>query len=603
MPKEIVKLSDYVFQFLSKKGVKHVFMLPGGGAMHLVDSLGNCKKIQFVCNLHEQACAIAAEAYARFNNLGVALVTTGPGGTNAITGVVGAWLESTPCLFISGQVKRADLKKGFGVRQRGVQEVDIVTLIKSVTKYAVTITEPSLIKYHLEKSVFLAQSGRPGPVWLDIPLDVQTAMIEPDKLKGFDPKIIKSRSDALKIKRKVAKVIDLLNNSERPVILAGAGITLAGARHVFRQLIDRLGIPVLTTWPAMDLLPYSHKFLVGRYGSIAPRGPNFALQNSDLLIAIGTRMSMQTVAYDYNKLAPAAKKIMIDIDPYEISKIKRIIDFSIVCDAGDFIMELSSQKAKIKKKKRSFWLTCCKKWKSKYPVVLKEHREQKDAVSTYVLAEALSDVLTGNDVIATGSSGNAVEIFLLAFKSKNGQRVIHTRALSSMGFDIPAAIGACLGSGRRPTICVTGDGGFQMNIQELETLARLRFPIKFFVVNNRGYASIRNSQRLHFHRLTGADATSGLTLPDLVKVATAYGLTAKRISEQKNLKQKIKEILKISGPVICEVMAPTDEICAPRAISRTGPGGRMVSASLEDLWPFLERDEFLSNMIDVRDEK
>ena len=593
------KLSDYVFRFIADLGVKHVFVFPGGGAMHLVDSLGRCRDIEYVCNLHEQACAIAAEAYSRItNNLGVALVTTGPGGTNAITGVAGAWLDSTPCLFLSGQVKRADMMGSLGVRQLGVQELDIVSIVKSITKYAITVIDPATIRYHLEKAVYLAKSGRPGPVWIDIPLDVQAAMIDPESQSCHESEKIYGLEDVQSLASKVTTTIKLLNAAERPVIVAGNGIRLAGAQANFLSLVEKLGIPILTASLGRDLIPYSHELLVGKPGALAPRGANFALQNSDLLLAIGTRLDMATVGYAYDKLARGAKKIVVDIDPAEIAKIKPPVDVPIHADAKEFIKELLRQIDQIRSEGKPTWVAKCRDWKNKYPVVLPEHCACRDRVSMYAFADILSNILSEHDIIVPGSSGNAIEIFLLVFRVKAGQRLFHTRGLGAMGFGLPASIGACLASERKRTISVEGDGGFQLNIQELETLARLKLPIKMFVINNQGYASIRSMQRNYFEgRLVACDASSGLSLPDNIRIARAYGLITVRISDQTDLESQIRHVLDLPGPVICEVMAIPDEIRAPHLASIKKPDGSMISKPLEDLWPFLDREEFLSNMV------
>lgn len=601
----MIKLSDYVMQFVADQGVKHVFLVPGGGAMHLNDSLGKQRDIEFVCNLHEQASAIAAEAYGKVtNNLGVAMVTTGPGGTNAVTGVAGAWLDSTPSLFLSGQVKSADLKGDSGVRILGVQEIDIVSIVDSITKYAVTVIEPTSIRYHLEKAVYLARSGRKGPVWVDIPLDVQAALIDPDMLEGFVPfKEAGAASTAdpssSELVALVDKAIALLNEAERPVLLVGNGVRLAGATEAFTRLVDLLGVPVLTTWMGLDLLPEEHPLLLGKPGGIAPRGANFTLQNSDFLLTIGARLDMGLTAYAHDKLARSAKKIMVDIDASEIRKMKTDIQLPVCADANAFIEEMLRQSDRIIVRDRSPWLARCSDWKQRYPVVLPEHRdEDREQVSTYHFSEVLSDLLTGGDTVAPGSSGFACEIFLLVFKPKAGQRVFHNRGTGAMGFSQPAAIGACLANGRGRTISVDGDGGFQMNIQELETIARLNLPIKFFVVNNAGYASIRASQNNYFAgNLVGADATSGLTLPDLMKVAAAYNVPGVRIECPKDLAGRIQAVLDMPGPVVCEVMVAPDEIRAPRVSSMQRPDGTMVSKPLEDLWPFLDREEFYANMI------
>jgi acetolactate synthase-1/2/3 large subunit len=593
-----MKLSDYVFQRIAAQGVKHVFMFPGGGAMHLVDSLGRCKDLQFVCNLHEQACAIAAEAYAKVtNNLGVALVTTGPGGTNAITGCVAAWLDSTPCVFISGQVKRADLKGSLGVRQMGVQEVDIVSLVKDVTKYAITVMDPNDIQYHMDKALFLAKSNRQGPVWIDIPLDVQATEINIEECRKFDAHEFHVSENQENITQLASSCIDLINGSERPVILAGNGIRLAKAENDFLAAVDMLQIPVLTTWLGIDLIHDAHKLFVGRPGSIAPRGANFALQNADLLLSIGARLDMAMIGYAYQNLARGAKKIIVDIDSSEIRKISTHIDVPIVSDARVFIQELLKQKDRVKENKRGDWSRRCCEWKKKYPVVTQEHYKQKEFISTFAFSEMLSEELAETDIVAPGSSGNGVEIFLLVYKTKPGQRVFHARGLGSMGFGLPASIGACLGSGGKRTICVDGDGGFQLNIQELETVKRLQLPIKFFVINNKGYGSIRAMQKNFFGLLTGSDATSGLTLPDLISVASAYGLMALRISDPKDLRKQIANVLQLPGPVVCDVVVTPDEFRAPRLSSKQRADGTMVSSPLEDLWPFLDRDEFKANML------
>lgn len=594
----MVKLSDYVMRFIADQGVKHVFMLPGGGAMHLNDSLGRCPDLEFISNLHEQAAAIAAEAYARVtNNLGVALVTTGPGGTNAITGVAEAWLDSTPCLFLSGQVKRADLSRNLGVRQFGVQEIDIVSIVKPITKYAITIMEAESIRYHLEKAVYLSKSDRPGPVWIDIPLDIQAAMVDPETLSGFNPADMQPAFDPDQLQSQVAKTIELLNESKRPVLLAGNGIRLAGAKGDFRELVERLGIPILTTWLGLDLIPEIHPLFAGRPGAIAPRGANFTLQNSDFLLSIGARLDMAMVGYAYDRLARAAKKVIVDIDPAEISKMKIPVELPVQADARAFILELLHQSGSIEPNPRITWVKRCQDWKTKYPVILTEHRTQKDFVSTFVFSEAMSEELGENALVVLMSAGACVEAFILAFRVKEGQRIFHNRGTGAMGLALPASIGACLANDRQQTICVEADGGFQMNIQELETIIRLKLPIKIFVLNNQGYASIRTSQNRYFGRLTGADATSGLTFPDTIKVAAAYGFATKCISSQTDLREQIQQVLQSDGPMVCEVMVVPDEVRAPCLSSRSLPNGKMVSTPLEDLWPFLDREEFLSNMI------
>ena len=590
-----MKLSDFVMEFVAGQGVSHVFMLPGGGAMHLNESLGRRTDLEFVCNLHEQAAAIAAEAYAKVTNrLGVAMVTTGPGGTNAVTGVASAWLDSMPVLVISGQVKRADLKRDSGVRILGVQEIDIVSIVDSITKYAVTIEDPSTIRFHLEKAVHLAHSDRRGPVWIDIPLDVQAAEIDPVQLPGFTPPIETADSN---LPAQVGELLGLLRSSQRPVVVAGNGIRAAGAVKEFRQAIEALQVPVLTTWLGMDLLPDTHPLFAGRPGSIAPRGANFALQNADLMVVIGARLDMALTGYAHDKLARQAIKVMVDIDEAEIKKMRTTVHLPVVADAGVFLRELNRQVSEATLPRHDDWVRRCQDWKQRYPIVQPEYRELREGVSTYCLSEALSAELDHDDIVASGSSGAGIELFLLTFQVKDRQRVLHSRGLGAMGFGLPASIGACLGAGRRRTICVEGDGSFHMNAQELETIRRLQLPIKVFVINNNGYASIRASQENYFQHLVAADSSSGLSLPDVRKVAEAYGLPSVTITGQADLRWQIRAVIETPGPVVCEVVAPPEEERAPRLSSMQRPDGSMVSKPLEDLWPFLDREEFRSNMI------
>ena len=448
-----VKLSDWIFRFLAEQGVKHVFMLTGGGAMHLNDSLGMRQDIEYVCVSHEQAAAMAAESYAKVvDDIGVCLVTAGPGATNAITGVAGAWLDSTPMLVLSGQAKRADLKGNSGVRQMGVQEVDIVSMVSPITKYAVTVMEPADIRYHLEKAVHLARTGRPGPVWLDLPLDVQGAPIEEDTLRAYDPAedAVTGLASADDLAAAAARTIDLLNAAERPVVLIGNGVRLGRAREEMRALIERLGVPVLTTWPAHDMVPDDHPLMVGRPGPLAPRGANFTLQNSDWLLALGARLDLVVTGYAPQNFARAAKKIMVDIDAAELRKMRGTIDVPVHADVKDFILEMTRQLDRVKPRDRSDWDARWRGWQTKYPVVLPEYRNLPDGVSIYVLGEAISEASAPDDVIVSGSSGSAIEVFCLAARLKEGQRLFLTTALGAMGNGLPGVIGACLGERAAP---------------------------------------------------------------------------------------------------------------------------------------------------------
>jgi acetolactate synthase I/II/III large subunit len=595
----MLKLSDYVARRIAGMGVRHVFLLAGGGCMHLVDSVGRCESIEYVCNLHEQACAIAAEAYGQYTNrLGVALVTTGPGGTNAITGVAGAWLDSTPVLFLSGQVKRADMIGNRGVRQMGFQEVDIVSLVRPITKYAATIMEPETIRYHLEKAVYEAKHGRPGPVWIDIPLDVQAAMIDETDLEGFEPceteKVLKNET----LQSQVRKTIDLLNTAKRPVILAGNGIRLSNAIEDFLLLGKALNIPILTTWKAMDFLPEDHPLYVGRPGAIGQRGANFTQQNADFLLIIGARLDFGQTAYNHENFAPGSHKIMVDIDSAEINKMRMKIDVRVCCNAADYIREFSSQLSQVRQYNRSDWIRRCKEWQAKFPVILPEYWNETNFVNDYVLIDVLSEEMTGSDLMIPGSSGACSERTMQAFRVKQGQRVFNTEGLGSMGFGIPSAIGGCLASGRKRTVCIDGDGGFMMNIQDLETVKRLSLPIKFFVLNNGGYVSIQTTQNNYCGgQHVGSSKSSGLTLPDIIAVSKAFGIPCLKMMNHQKIREQVREILENEGPFVCEVMVSAEQVTAPRISSRQREDGSMESMPMEDLWPFLDRTEFKANML------
>jgi acetolactate synthase-1/2/3 large subunit len=590
-----MKLSDFVSAFIVKQGVKHIFLLPGGGNMHLVDSVGKQPGLSVVACLHEQAAAIAADGYGQAsNNLGVALVTTGPGGTNAITGVTGSWIESVPVMIISGQVKRPDLKPNPQMRMLGFQEIDIVTIVSSITKYAVTITDPDSIRYHLEKAVYLAKTGRPGPVWIDVPLDVQAAEIDEDKLKGFTPETKSSSSCTDEVK----KTLEILTAAKRPVILAGNGIRLSGAKELFIKLIEKIKVPVLTTWKACDLIPEDHPGFFGRPGTVAQRGANFIQQNSDCIISIGCRLDFGQIGYAQETFAREAKKIIVDVDPMEFLKFRFHVDVKVVADANDFLTELDRQLNSFVIPDLTDWIKRCTDWKLRYPVVLPEYRQMKKFVSTYVLVDEVSKQLSSNDVIIPCSSGSGADITSQSVRVKKGQRVLNSPGLGSMGFGVPQTIGACIASGNKRTVCLNGDGGFQLNIQELETIKRLQLPVKFFYLNNQGYLSIKVSQNNYFNgRLVATGDTSGLTLPDIQKIAFAYGINSNRILNHDELEEGVKQALQSKGPFICEVMIDPEEQVSPKVKSMIGANGKMISKPLEDLAPFLDRKEFLDNMI------
>ena len=584
-----MKLSDYVVDVIAGTGVKHVFMLPGGGAMHLNDSLGRSKRLEYVCNLHEQACAIAAEAYGQYtNNLGVCMVTTGPGSTNTLTGVAAGWMDSTPMLVISGQVKRADLCHGKGVRQMGFQEIDIVSIVKSITKYAVTVIDPDSISYHMEKAIWLAQNGRPGPSWIDIPLDIQAAEINPRNQKSFSP----SDEDLIKpvdlefLSAQTSKALRILSKSKKPVMLVGNGVRLAKAEEKLYELVRKLNIPVLTTWKALDLFEENDPLYIGRPGAVGQRAANFAQQKSDWLLMLGARMDMGQTAYMHKYLAREAKKIMVDIDENEINKMKTTIDVSIPIDAGVFIDEILKQleNARIDDSEFEKWREQCRAWGGKFPVVLPEYWEYDDGVSIYALVDAISEAVEPGDLFVPGSSGSCSEVSMQAFKSKADVRVFNSEGMGPMGFGISSALGGCIASGGKRTICIDGDGGFAMNTQELETIHRLQLPVKFFVLNNDGYASIRATQKRFFEgRFYGSSEKGGLTLPRLKDIASAYGIDFMEMVSIDDVKSSVIDSFNSNKPVICQVNVSSRQVTAPRVTSRQTEDGSFETAPMEEM--------------------
>ena len=594
----MIKVSDYVIKRLEETGTGHMFMLPGGGAMHLNDSLGNSKKIQYVCCLHEQACAIAAEAYARVNNqIGLLMVTTGPGGTNALTGVAGAYLESTPMFVISGQVKRLDMINEQGIRQQGMQELDIISAVKSMTKYAALVDDPQMIRYHIERALYEATNGRKGPVWLDIPLDVQATMVDEERLIGFTPFEPKSDKPLL-LQKQAIRVIDALNNAERPVILAGNGIRLADAISEFEALMEELDIPVLTTWNGIDLISDDNPLYFGRPGGLGHRYANFMQQNSDFFLSIGARLNLLQTGYNFDGFAREAVKIMVDIDEAELHKINVRPDMAICADAGDFIRALLDNKDKIIKRNRSNWWNYGKRLKQKYPMVQDSYWQERNFTNTYCLIDKISDCMNSNDIYVSGSSGSCIDISMQTFRVKKGQRVFCTKGLASMGYGLPSAIGACLASGNKRTVGVNGDGGFMMNIQELATIKRLNLPIKIFVLCNGGYGAIKATQtNLFGGHLVGCTPESGVAIPDITEVVRAFGLKTEVIHNNSELDEKVQTVLEYDGPVICEVFTPIELMARPKQVSYKRKDGQMESKPLEYMNPPLDENEIEENML------
>jgi len=591
-----VKLSDFVIDWLVRFGVKHVFLLPGGGAMHLNDSVAKNKTLRVVCNLHEQASAIAAEAYAQYTGLGVVMVTTGPGGTNTITGVAGAWLESTPVLFISGQVKRSDLRGVRQVRQVGFQEVDIVSLVKSITKYAVTVTSPSDIRACLEEAVWRATTGRKGPVWIDLPLDVQAAEVDETQLAPFRIPAVRDNSE--EVRQGAARLIRLLEGARRPVFLLGHGIRNAGAVEKFMTWIEEVKAPVLTTWKALDFLPDEHPLYIGRPGAVGQRAANFAQQTADLFVSIGARLDFGQTAYNHQNFAPRARRIVVDIDGSEIAKLEMPLELGLVCNALDFVNALCQATPLGFSAERPRWMTRIKEWKRRYPVLRPEYENVQKGVNNYVFVHALGQSLHEADLLVPGSSGACSEITCQALPVRKGIRFINTQGLGSMGFGIPGALGACIASEQKRTICIDGDGGFAMNVQELALVSKLRLPIKFFVLNNGGYGSIKATQRNYFDsRFLATDETSGLYLPSIQGMAQGFDLPYRLIDSHFELPRQIAEVLDFEGPVVVEVMMSADQVTQPKVSSHRNPDGTMSTLPMEDMWPFLDRDELSRELL------
>lgn len=589
-----VRVADYLFSAIADCGVDHVFMLPGGGAMHLNDGLVCEKRLTPVHCHHEQACGIAAEAYGRIReNFGVCVVTSGPGATNVLTPVSAAWIESIPMMVISGQVKRPDLLNSRALRQGGVQEVDIVPMVRSVTKYAVTIDDPLQVRYHLERALYEMLSGRAGPVWLDVPLDVQAAMIDPASLPGFTPPAAVGTNLSTSAKEAIA----LLAQAERPLILAGHGVRLAGAARALLTEAERLQVPVTTTWNALDIIPAEHPLYAGRPGVVALRPGNFAVQNCDLLISIGCRLDNIITAYNPQGFARAAKKIVVDVDQNEIDKLDMDITLGVAADAGDFLAALATVPSVPAPGRYAAWHARCKDWKQRYPVNDGKPFPSAGTIDHYHFVSVLSDAIPSETLIATGSSGLAVEVFYTVFQNKPGQRVFLTSGMGAMGYGLPAAIGACFANGKKPMMAIESDGSLQLNIQELATMKAQNLPICLVIMNNGGYASIRNTQRNYFAgRYVGTGPESGLMMPDLELVANTYGLPFQRITDAAELTSVLHEVAANPRAMIVDVQLTPNEVLAPKCAALPQPDGAMLSMPLEDMSPLLSLEQLQAEM-------
>ncbi len=592
----MMRVADYILDFLSKLGVKHLFMVSGGGMMFLLDAMAVNQKIKPVCTHHEQAAAMAAVSYAKYTgNIGACFVTTGCGGTNAITGLLNGYQDSTPCMFISGQVKRAQTKRNSGLNLRvfGVQEADIVSIVEPITKYAVMVNEPSEIAYHLEKAAYLAIHGRPGPVWIDVPMDVQSTKIDEASLKHFNERELKSNYKEEPTAEEMAEVGKLLAASKRPVIIMGHGIMLAKAIPEFKRFVEEYKIPCVSPYLGVGVLPTGHPQYIGCIGSKGSRAGNFAVQNSDLVLSIGSSMHVSSVAHEYTKFARAAKKIVVDIDTEEHKKKTINIDLFVNADAKKFL-----QAAKFGKMQDiSSWSVKCIEWKERYPVCLSEYKDDSKGINLYYFVDVLSRVMEP-DAVVVSDAGSAFYVTTQAINLKEGQRYITSGGQAEMGYTLPACVGVSFARDKKAVIGITGDGSFQMNIHELQTLVYHNLPVKLFVWNNDGYLSIRATQRNFFNsRFMGTDSTSGVSFPDTKKIADAYGIRYFKADSSATLADTIRDVLAHPGPVICEVMCIRDQEVVPAVSSFTKPDGTLVSRPMEDMYPFLSREEFRQNMI------
>lgn len=610
------RLADYVADFLVAHGVTDCFSVVGGGAMHLNDALGHKEGLQVTYNHHEQACAIAAEAYARLDNkIAAVCVTTGPGGTNALTGVLGGWLDSIPMFIISGQVRydttaryAMQFTDGMPLRAMGDQEYDIVKSVEPMTKYAVMIEDPKQIRYALEKGWHLATTGRPGPVWIDIPVNYQGSYIETDHLEGYDPTEDDSKLPPGVDDEVVSAVLEKIRKAKRPVFHAGYGIRLSGGYEAFRSAAEKLNIPIVTYWNAVDLIEDENPLYCGRAGNMGDRPGNWAIQNADLILAVGTRISIRQVGYNWKTWARAAEVIMVDIDQAEMKKPTLHVEMPVWADAKDFLQKLDkAAETSAPVYRGEEWLETCQRWKQEYPAVVPgQWEENGETANVYAFVRHLSSQLPENSLTAV-SNGACCVVGNQAYVIKKGSRMANNSAVASMGYGLPAAIGTCIGGGCRNTICFEGDGSIMMNLQELQTVLTNQLPIKLFLINNNGYHSIRITQSNLFreHCKIGIGPESNdLSFPEFKKIAEAFGFPYYSAHSNAEMKRVVDEVLKQEGPVFCEIFTDTEQVWEPKSSTKRLPDGTLVSPPLEDLAPFLPREELRKNMfIPLMDEK
>ena len=577
--------------------IKDIFTVSGGGIMHLLDSVGKNKSIHYFCNHHEQASAICAEAYSRIaGKMGCCLVTTGPGSTNALSGIVGAWYDSIPLLVISGQVKRELIADYSKIRQLACQEVNILEMSRPVTKYINTIKEPEMIRFEFEKALALAKEGRPGPVWLDIPLDVQGAMIDPTTLKSYNESVAAPDNSKHTFEEIIKKLFDEIKISKRPLLLCGNGVRLASAQKILLELLTKIEVPIALTLSAKDLIYENHPQYIGIVGHVAQRRANFALQNCDLLISIGSGLNTAKVGFNYKNFAEKAKIIIIDIDKCQLVNQVVTPDIAIQSDAKLFLKKCCDYLNDIKIEISREWLAACKEWKLNYSPIKDTPDSDPDSVNSYTFFNTLSEVLIENDIVVTGNGLECPSCFQ-AFKVKRDQRVIFNTNYGSMGWCLPASIGACIGNKKKKIVCVTGDGSMQMNLQELQTIAYYNLPIKLFIFNNQGYASIRATQRNFFDgHLVGADITSGVSNPNFEYLAKANNIPFAKIATNNEIKKSLIKILNGNGPCLCEINISPEQEISPKCTAYTKEDGSIASRPYEDMSPILSREEIYKNM-------
>lgn len=604
-----IRLADYVADFLTAHGITDCFMVTGGGAMHLNDALGHKEGLHCTFNHHEQACAIAAEAYARLENRIAALcVTTGPGGTNAITGVLGGWLDSIPMLVISGQVRYDTTARyaerftdGLPLRAVGDQEFDITRAVSCMCKYAAMLEDPADIRYMLERSFYLATHGRPGPCWIDIPVNYQGMTIETEGLRGYDPAEDAQSFPAPVTAETVETVLAKIRTAKRPVLYAGNGIRLSEGYNAFRFAVEKLGIPVCTYWDAIDLIETEHPLYVGRGGNMGDRPGNFAVQNADLILAVGNRLPIRVVGYNWKTWAREAEVIMVDVDAAELKKHTLHVEMPIHADAKDFFEQMNAQLQGMDQPlfQGSEWVTACRTWKKKYPVVLPRHWQEDGLhANAYAFIGYLSAQLPPQTLTVV-SNGTCCVVGHQAYVVKEGTRFFNNNAVASMGYGLPAAVGGCVANKRKMTVCLEGDGSIMMNLQELQTIITNALPVKIFLINNAGYHSIRQTQNNLFadHCKVGIGPESGdLSFPDFSKLAQVFGYPYFAARSNAEMRQAVDASLATDGPTFCEVFVSTEQVFEPKSSTKRLANGTLVSPPLEDLAPFLPREEFAQNM-------